>query len=494
MHNNFHFFQHLAPELRNILLGLKLLECFSQEKDELIFGFAMAKGKKNLYKQYYLRVSVLPQFPIIFPCKEFSRARKNSVDVWGELLELEVLDVFVYQNERAIGILFQNGYTICLKMFGIRSNILLFHGDHCKAIFNSNLKNDLEIKETDLHRKLLNSNYPLVTWGPLLNAYYKEFGLEFLFMQLKKKQIYHVLWENTLHLSLVPVGKVLRHFEKSVEALQEFYLEKRKVVSIERIKDSLLKGNTKSQKQLEKQIARYQDRLGELEAQMSHAEKGHLIMANIHVIKPGLSEVELDNFSGNGKVNIKLKKDLSPQKNAEAYYRKAKNEQLEKDSLNKNIEFKKQQLQKLILSEAAILQSESLKELKNLLPAKKDVSESNIAFKEFEFLGFQIYVGKNAKNNDELTLRFAKKNDLWLHAKDVSGSHVVVKEIPGRGFPNALIEYAASLAAYHSKRKTDSLVPVIYTLKKYVRKQKGTAPGQVTLLQEKVVLVEPISL
>ena len=102
-----------------------------------------------------------------------------------------------------------------------------------------------------------------------------------------------------------------------------------------------------------------------------------------------------------------------------------------------------------------------------------------------------ILVGKNAKANDELTLKVATKNDLWLHVKDVSGSHVVIKQKPGQNYPVSIIERAASIAAFNSKRKTDTLCPVIFTQKKFVRKVKESPPGQVVVEKEDVVMVQP---
>ena len=79
----------------------------------------------------------------------------------------------------------------------------------------------------------------------------------------------------------------------------------------------------------------------------------------------------------------------------------------------------------------------------------------------------------------------------WLHAKDVSGSHVIIKEIAGKSFPKPVIEKAAEMAAFHSKKRNESLCPVIYTPRKFVRKRKGDAPGAVVLEKEQVILVEP---
>ena len=108
-----------------------------------------------------------------------------------------------------------------------------------------------------------------------------------------------------------------------------------------------------------------------------------------------------------------------------------------------------------------------------------------------EFHGFKIWIGKNAQHNDTLTLKHTFKDDLWLHAKDVAGSHVVIKYQSGKPFPKEVIERAAQLAAYHSKRKTDTLCPVAYTSKKFVRKRKGDPAGAVVVEREDVILVEP---
>ena len=115
---------------------------------------------------------------------------------------------------------------------------------------------------------------------------------------------------------------------------------------------------------------------------------------------------------------------------------------------------------------------ESLRELRAYIKSNGLKASSNVAalavdlFKKVEYLGYVILIGRNAKNNDLLTKQYAFKEDLWLHARDVSGSHVVIKNQPGKKFPAPVIERAAELAAFYSKRKTDSLCPVIVTPKK----------------------------
>ena len=124
-------------------------------------------------------------------------------------------------------------------------------------------------------------------------------------------------------------------------------------------------------------------------------------------------------------------------------------------------------------------------------PEKRLQVEERVPYKRFETEGFTILVGKGARENDELTLKYAKKDDLWLHAKDVTGSHVVLKHQSNKPFPSQVIDKAAQLAAFYSKRKTDSLCPVIVTPKKYIRKPKGLPPGMVHVDKEETILVSP---
>jgi predicted ribosome quality control (RQC) complex YloA/Tae2 family protein len=122
---------------------------------------------------------------------------------------------------------------------------------------------------------------------------------------------------------------------------------------------------------------------------------------------------------------------------------------------------------------------------------KKEKQEIVLPYHAVEFNGYHIWIGKNAKANDILTLKYAFKEDLWLHAKDVPGSHVVIKYKAGKNFPKDVIERGAQLAAYYSKRKNETLCPVAVTSKKFVRKRKGDPAGAVVVEREEVIMVEP---
>jgi predicted ribosome quality control (RQC) complex YloA/Tae2 family protein len=104
--------------------------------------------------------------------------------------------------------------------------------------------------------------------------------------------------------------------------------------------------------------------------------------------------------------------------------------------------------------------------------------------------GFTILVGKNSRQNEEVTFHQASANDMWLHARGVPGAHVIIKA-GGRDIPRSTIEQAASLAAYYSQARGSTSVPVDYTLQRHVRHMKGGGPGMVVYEREKTLYAEP---
>ncbi len=141
---------------------------------------------------------------------------------------------------------------------------------------------------------------------------------------------------------------------------------------------------------------------------------------------------------------------------------------------------------------------ENLEEIKNemvqaglLKPGKREKARESKRSqpRRVFYQGFVILVGKNNVQNDEL-VREASPDDLWLHAREIPGAHVVVKT-GGREVPENVLRYAASLAAGYSKGKDSGRVPVDYTRIRYVRKPKGFKPGMVIYRNHKTVFVEP---
>ncbi|MCG0276947.1 MAG: NFACT family protein [Thermanaeromonas sp.] len=238
---------------------------------------------------------------------------------------------------------------------------------------------------------------------------------------------------------------------------------------------------------------------------------GELIMANIYRLKKGDRQLTTENFyeAGSPEIVIELDPALTPTENAARYfqrYQKAKNaaqkasEQLKET--REEIAYLNSVMQALEMAEAL----EDLKEIREELvrsgylePAqqnKKAVqAPSKKAFEPLKVIssdGFTILIGKNNRQNDLLSLKVADDEDIWLHAKDVPGSHVIIRT-QGRPVPPRTLEEAAGLAAYFSRSRQAGRVSVDYTLAKHVRKPPGARPGMVLYDNYRTIYIEPIS-
>lgn len=511
MQNNYHFLVLLAPELESKILGMRVQDIFSQDKDEMVIGFC-----KDETSQFYIKCSVQPHFTGFYFNDEFGRARRNSVNLWEKLLGKEVLGVSVFLNERAFGIFLEDELCIVFKLFGNRPNILLFENKLVKSLFTNKLLDDYNIEWSGLSRSLNQSYenfienegkiaalYP--TLGKLVTRHFKNRALEhidevwaelqLILDEMSKTPIYLVKLDEVVYLSLFKIGEILASYDSAIEASNKFYIQFNKENTIEKEKGEALKILQKEKKKVEVYLEDARFRLEIVQSAVKNEEIAHIIMSNLHEIAEHQEEVSLFDFYRNTQIQIKLKPDLSPQKNAENYYRKAKNEQIEFDKLIENINKKEHRLSEINQQIADLDQLTELKKVRSfnkqsLQAPKAELSKEQL-FKRFEFDGYEILVGKNAKNNDLLTQQYAHKEDLWLHARDAAGSHVIVKHKSGMNFSNGIIEKAASIAAWYSKRKNESLAAVIYTPKKYVRKTKDLNDGQVIVDKEKVIMVVP---
>jgi predicted ribosome quality control (RQC) complex YloA/Tae2 family protein len=236
---------------------------------------------------------------------------------------------------------------------------------------------------------------------------------------------------------------------------------------------------------------------------------GKLLLAHTRVTEKGMSTVEVENVfhPEHQHIAIPLDPHLSGAKNAERYFSKSKKirRSLEESAdrivqIRERYEMLKriaEALERVQISadwdEFTVQQSGGLVAAGFLTPAGKQKKEELPPFRLFVVEGgFQVWAGKNSENNDLLTLRHARPNDLWFHARGSGGSHVVLRAGSGKGeISRRAIEQAAAIAAYYSKMKSSGIVPVAMTLRKYVRKPKGAPAGTVVIEREKVLMVQP---
>jgi predicted ribosome quality control (RQC) complex YloA/Tae2 family protein len=510
MQNNYYFLKNLSSELLSEIKGLKLATCFSQNKDELVLGFC------SPHREFWIKSILNNDISCLSFPKEYTRAKKNSVNLFQDLLDLEVLEIKQYKNERSFSIHFEKNYVLLFKMHGKSANIVLFEGGKFSESFNNRYEQDKKIDLTKLDRPILQNQKeleekgvqkvfptfgkPVISYLELQNLAVPEQWekIENLLKSFENPTFYVLKVAESVVFRLFEEGEVLFHSQNALEAINQFYSHWSKDYYLEKERQQIIKALNRQSKQHESYLKKTKRQLDKLQNESRHEEVGHILMANLHAIPPRTKEIELMDFYTNQPIKIKLKENLSPQKNAENYYRKAKNQKIEIKKLKQNFEQKEEQLLTITYQIEEIQAAERLKDLRKYLKkeaissTKKQNKEGSL-FKTFMYQGFQILVGKSAANNDILTQKHTYKEDLWLHARGVSGSHVVIKYQSGKVFPKNVIEKAAQLAAYYSKRKTDTLCPVIYTPKKYVRKPKGYPVGAVVVDRESVLMIEPMA-
>ena len=509
MYQNHYFLKHLASELNDKLGNSLLVECFSQNKDELILGFDLGD------EAFYIKADLVDHNGILSFPTEFSRARKNSINLFDDLLGLTVKEVRVHQNERSFQIEFSSGHHLVFKLFGRSNNILLFESEKVSSLFKNTFQKDKTYILSDFDRNIDQSFEAFEASAGNLKNIFPTFGkivLEFLegekisehaiadqwkmVKSIEKTLIdppfYIVIYEGKVRLSLLKVGKIVDTYDSAIKAANAFYYQ---FISVQMVNDERKKLVNK----IEKEISKAKNYVDNSRKKADEISKRHynqiadIIMAHLHEIKPNQGKIELLNFYTNQMIEIRLNPKLSPQKNAERYYQKNKNQDIEINKLQELITGKLKSISQLEQKLVAIGEAKGLRDLRSLdeTNGTKKTVEIALPYHQFEIDGFVVLVGKNAKANDQLTLKYAHKDDLWLHARDVAGSHVVVKAQSGKNFPSPLIEKTAQLAAWFSKGRNFPLCPVIHTPKKFVRKPKGFAPGMMKVEREKVILVKP---
>src|SRR5690606_11917241 len=254
----------------------------------------------------------------------------------------------------------------------------------------------------------------------------------------------------------------------------------------------------------EKKIKKLKATLVESEKAEKYKLLGELLTANMYAITRGDKEIEVTDYysEDNDTIKIPLNPQKTPSENAQSYfskYQKAKNAvtyvEHEIEKANKEIAYFDSLLQQIEsaapkdlqeireeLIEEGYLKNKQQKGNKKSKPAKPAIEHYQATD------GTEILVGKNNKQNDYLTNKLAARDDIWLHTKDIPGSHVIIRS--KQPTQETILE-AATIAAYFSKAKNSSSVPVDYTLVRHVKKTNGSKPGFVIYDNQQTVYVTP---
>ncbi|MBI3482445.1 MAG: NFACT family protein [Bacteroidetes bacterium] len=460
MHNNFYFLKQLSAKLEERIFGYSVVSCFSQNKDELVIEL------NNTKDSFFIKANLSPTFSCLSFPEEFHRARKNSVDLFREIVLKKIIRVRQFTNERAFALELEEHFSLIFKMHGNFANVLLCKENHVEGIFRNHLQTDFEIEVEKLNKPLdfsrgnfINNvhrfNAVFFTFGKVVFDYLKERNFDHLDEEIKwqlfattiqylEKPKYHIVERNgRLIFSLLPVGKILQEFDDPIPAINAFTDKIFRDQFLYNEKREFLHDLSTRLKNSENYVLKNKQKIEELEQDHHYQLWADLIMANLHSIKQGQEKITLNSFYDGKPVEIKLKTDLTPQKNAEVFYRKSKNRQIEINKLKESVSQKEKEMDKLNSLQGLIDEVQDIKNLRQLIEesglVKKSLAQKeSLPYREFEFK-------------------------------------------------------AAGLAAFYSKRKNESLCPVAFTQKKFIRKRKSDPAGAVVVEREEVILVEPLA-
>ena len=232
---------------------------------------------------------------------------------------------------------------------------------------------------------------------------------------------------------------------------------------------------------------------------------GELLKANLYAIQRGANFAEVQNYYDENlsMVKIPLNPALSPAANAAKYFKDYKKYHTAEHTLEGLIEADKTELlyiESVLDSLSRTDNPEGLSQIREelcdagyikVLGKRKPSKKQSLPLSFTDKNGFQILVGRNNKENDILTLKIADKEDIWLHTKDIAGSHTIIRT-NGKEVPLETIRFAAQLAAAHSKAANSNNVAVDFALVKYVKKPSGAKPGMVIYTHNHTLYVSPV--
>ena len=298
----------------------------------------------------------------------------------------------------------------------------------------------------------------------------------------------------------VPFDKSGQTFDSLSELLDVFYQDKAERDRVNQQSSDLIhRVQTELDKNIKK-LAKQEKELAATENAEEFRQKGELLTTYLSMVPNNQDQVELDNYYTNEKITIALDKSLTPNQNAQRYFKKYQKLKEAVKHLTGLIEETKHTITYLesvetALSHASISDIEDIREelMETGFVKRRTRDKRHKRKKPEQYLASDgktiIMVGRNNLQNDELTFKMAKKGELWFHAKDIPGSHVLIKD--NLNPSDEVKTDAAELAAYYSKARLSNLIQVDMIEAKKLNKPTGAKPGFVTYTGQKTLRVTP---
>lgn len=522
--NNYYLLIYLSKHIKNKCVGAKYTYGYSPHK--------------NVWEGFFSKDS--SEFRIIFSADsretaiftdDYRNPKKANVTTFFESLNQNLIEnVHLAEGDRWLTIVFDNGNELLFQLFGNTPNIYHIINHKVAKSFKAPEDHVGDPKPTPRESQPMPALQP--SWKPktvitktdpkfprhLIHPIINHYDLESrsqqfirdltlkLADQMKNNPEFRVLQNGNLCLisrENLPLEDI-KVFDTCNEAVRYAYYktsrERRLSKRIESIKPRLQGAIDKARRTI--------SQLEEADKALERADKyenyGHILMAHAHEdVQNGVESVTFPDFyHDNEPVTITIKPEKSIAENAQRYYEKAskakkrvheskKRKTRIQDELRELKEVKESFSNLDKIYEFDDWLDDHKKQLNRLGVLSQNQQTETLPFRRAEIDNYEIWIGKNAKSNDKLTAR-AHKEDIWLHARGVGGSHVVIRMNNNKDYPpRHVLLKTASVAAWNSKAKGTNLAPVIVTKRKYVSNPKGAPAGTVRVHREEVEMVEP---
>lgn len=542
MTGNYFTLKLLAKRLNELLRGRLITGVFSQERDELV----IAIGAPAIH----LIISCRPGENTLFLHPGYERARSNTADLMQAACDAAIREVRVSPGDRVVSFQLDGDRALVCQFFGARANVLLVdrdghaldsfrkaragetvrpEGDAQAPMFDSVRLRELlaaspdhsvvkvlrqalpqlgpELAREAAHRAGLADDAPAGAATPAaVNRLIEACAGLLDELNTPRPVVYGgaagspPLFSPVLLHSLAENPR--REYDDIHEAVRTTVYRRRALLAADRERTGILDTLHREIDRLDRAIRSLDEGGAEHGRADLYERYGEMLLARPGDVPRGAAAVDIE--EGSERHVIELDPRISATRNAQRYFERAKRARTARAEAARRrpplIERRARALQ--LMEDVGQLRSrDELKayaashgeELTDFGIGPKAREREQIPFRTFTVDGgFEVWAGKSSENNDLLTLRHAKPNDLWFHARGAGGSHVVLRVGTGGGEPGKLArQEAASVAAYYSKMRNAGMVPVAMTRKKFVRKPRGAPAGTVVLEREEVIFVPP---
>lgn len=529
--NNYFVLIYLNSEIKEKVEGGQFLRGISPHKD--VLELYLEAGEER----FRLIFSANPSETALFLDDYRPPKKDNVMDFFGELEGRRVEGTRLAEEDRLWELRFEGGLSLLFKLYGGHPNVYLTDGSQVLDAFKN--PDEVRGKEppqaqppardeeprmraipknrlTGLHPKLPRNLLPHLVEqhdvGEMDAGETVAFG-ERIVRAMKEDPHPRVLQTGDLTLwdeelldlptdrAFDSVNDAVRHAYRNAVHLRRLNSRREKVARFLERMESKKSSRLEQLRQADKSLERAD----------AYERNAHLLMSHAHEdletrLEAGEEEpaVRLQNiYEENAPISIEVDPAKGFTGNAEAYYEKARSARRSYEEARRQVPRVEKELETVRRLRAGLGEVERLGEMRDWFKERREQLEelgfgneseevTASPYRKLKVGKYEVWVGKSAKSNDRLT-SLAHKEDIWLHARGVPGSHVVIRMGNTREDPpQEVILQAAGFAAWFSKARGMKSAPVMYTKRKYVRKAKGAGPGAVVVEREEVVMVPPV--